>query len=435
MKEFINKKFIIILLICLIVLGVVLIQTNKKKEQERQSINEPNTNDTISIENDINILKTKGENITSDSNELQIKDIINISNKNAFTDLNKIYKVNDNANLYSVSKIKNDLNVGSILKKSSKEYASDQVYFIFRKSYPIITLEEMGLDTEEEAYQATQLALWEVCSRTGESKESELITRIDLIKEKLEKEKVHINEKVFNKAKELVNYVETFDSKNSKDGLELVPTLMVDNSLADLIKQPNEEENKYLVGPYKFYIKNGYFINSNITLKDKNGNLVNVKYVDKNGNTLKNIGENTEFYLSFKEFPGNVSYKLNVSAKFKRNVIEFYENNNKEYFANTYMVEDVPIELTINFEKPNTLGEIDLIVYDANRSPQSGVTVILYDEAQNELGRSTTGKDGKINYYKVPEGKYKLVRIDNNNNEISSKEIEVKASEITKTDL
>ena len=431
MKNFLNKKTIIILLICLIGLGVVLMQINKKKEPKTQNKN----GDTISTESDINILKTSGENITLNKDELEIIDVLNISSSNAFEDLNKIYKVNDNANLFSVSKVKNDLEKGTKIKKANKAPASDQVYLIFRMSYPIISLEEMGLETEEEAYQATQLALWEICSRTGESKETDLITRIDLIKEELEKNSISINNRVFNKAKELVKYVEDFDSKNPKDGLELVPTLMVDNSLVDLIKQPDEEENKYLVGPYKFYIKNGYFIDSNITVKDENGNIINVKYVDRNGNILNNIGENTEFYLSFKELSENVSYKLNISAKFKRNEIEFYENNNKEYVANTYTVEETPIELTINFEKPNTLGEIDLTVYDENRNPQSGATVILYDSDQKELGRSTTGNDGKINYYKVPEGKYKLVKIDDKNNEINSKEIEVKASEITKVDL
>ena len=64
MKEFINKKNIVIILICLIVLGVILIQINKKKEPKIQSREETNTSNTISTENDINILKTSGENIT-----------------------------------------------------------------------------------------------------------------------------------------------------------------------------------------------------------------------------------------------------------------------------------------------------------------------------------------------------------------------------------
>lgn len=435
MKEFINKKNIVIILICLIVLGVILIQINKKKEPKIQSREETNTSNTISTENDINILKTSGENITVNNDELEILNIVNISSQNAFDNLNKIYKVNDKANLYSVSKIKNDLGIGSKLKKANRDSASDQVYLILRMSYPIISLEEMGLETEEEAYQATQIALWEICSRTGESKETELITRIDLIKEKLENNNISINNKVFNKAKELVKYVENFDFNNPKDGLELVPTLMVNNSLVDLIKQPDEEENKYLVGPYKFYIKNGYFIDSDIIVNDENGNKINAKYVDRNGNTLNNIGENTEFYLSFKEFPENVKYKLNFNAKVKRIVTEFYENNNKEYIANTYTVVEIPLELTINFEKPNTLGEIELTVYDENGNLQSGATIILYDSANNELGRSVTGRDGKINYYKVPEGAYKLIEVDDDEKEIQSKEIEVRAGEITKVDF
>ena len=114
---------------------------------------------------------------------------------------------------------------------------------------------------------------------------------------------------------------------------------------------------------------------------------------------------------------------------------EFYENNNKEYIANTYTVVEIPLELTINFEKPNTLGEIDFTAYDENGNLQSGATIILYDSANNELGRSVTGRDGKINYYKVPEGAYKLIEVDDDEKEIQSKEIEVRAGEITKVDF
>ena len=130
MKEFINKKNIVIILICLIVLGVILIQINKKKEPKIQSREETNTSNTISTENDINILKTSGENITVNNDELEILNIVNISSKNAFDNLNKIYKVNDKANLYSVSKIKNDLGIGSKLKKAVLNF----LYLIFESS-------------------------------------------------------------------------------------------------------------------------------------------------------------------------------------------------------------------------------------------------------------------------------------------------------------
>ncbi len=82
-----------------------------------------------------------------------------------------------------------------------------------------------------------------------------------------------------------------------------------------------------------------------------------------------------------------------------------------------------------------TIGEIDLTTYDVNGNIESGKTVILYDEALNELGRSVAGNDGKINYYKVPTGNYKLVKIDENGNEINSKEVKVNGGETTEVNL
>ena len=437
MKKFIHKTKIIILiaLLLLIALIVGLIISKNHNQSKKQSYEKNDTNTSINIENEVNILKTSGDNITLDNDELEVKNIVNISAKNAFEDLNKIYKVDNNANLYSVSKIGNDLSIGSIVKKAEEnESTSDQILLVLRRSYPIVTLEEMGLETEEEAYQATQLALWEVFSRTGESKEKDLITRIQLIKEELENNNININEKVFTKAEELVEYVEKYSDDEQKDKIDLVPTLLVDNSLVELVEQPEKEEDKYLVGPYSFVIKSGYFIKSNITVKDENGNLVHAKFVDKDGNELKEIGENTEFYLSFKELPKNTKYTLGITADLKRIVVEFYENNGKEYVANTYTNVSVPIELTINFESRATIGEINLITYDEDGNIEGGKTVILYD-SEEEIGRAASGRDGKINYYNVPEGEYKLVKIDDNGNEIKSEVIQVAGGEITSVNL
>ena len=114
-------------------------------------------------------------------------------------------------------------------------------------------------------------------------------------------------------------------------------------------------------------------------------------------------------------------------------IILVYIHSKKETeFQNTKDITDNNVN---NIEKPNTLGEIDLTAYDENRNLRSGATIILYDSAKNELGRSVTGRDGKINYYKVPEGTYKLAEIDDDEKEIQSKKIEVRAGEITKVDF
>ena len=182
-----------------------------------------------------------------------------------------------------------------------------------------------------------------------------------------------------------------------KDNTHHSPKLVVDNSLVGFIENENSERYKYLIGPYSFTLETCELIESNLIVKDSNGNIIETIFTDAKGNELENIEEKEDFYLGLEQIPTNTSYLLDVTTKVK--------SDNGEN-------EDVSLELKINFDSEITIGEIDLITYDINGNIESGKTVILCDEASNELGRSVSGNDGKINYYKVPIGNYKLVKID-----------------------
>ena len=198
------------------------------------------------------------------------------------------------------------------------------------------------------------------------------------------------------------------------------PKLLVNNSSVGLIENENSERYKYLIGPYSFTLESCEFIESNLIVKDNEGNEIKTIFTDVKGNELDNIKEKEDFYLGLEQIPTNTSYRLDVTTKVKRNSGEN---------------EDISLELKINFDTEITIGEIELITYDINGNIESGKTVILYDEALNELGRSVSGNDGKINYYKVPIGNYKLVKIDENGNEINSKEVIVNGGKTTEVDL
>lgn len=198
------------------------------------------------------------------------------------------------------------------------------------------------------------------------------------------------------------------------------PKLVVDNSSVGFIENENSKRYKYLIGPYSFALESCQFIESNLIVKDGNGNKIETMFTDAKGNELENIEEKEDFYLGLEQIPTNTSYILDVTTKVKRD-----DGEN----------EDVSLELKIKFDSEITIGEIDLITYDINGNIESGKTVILYDEALNELGRSVSGNDGKINYYKVPTGNYKLVKIDENGNEINSKEVKVNGGKTTEVSL
>ena len=210
--------------------------------------------------------------------------------------------------------------------------------------------------------------------------------------------------------------------------------------MAELIQQPEDEENKFLYGPYSINVGGVYFNYSKITVKDEVGNPVDIKIVDGNGNELNDIGLNTNFYLSFKEYPGNTTYTLNIAVNSKRISPFYYEKDDVKYLANTYINEDYSKELTLNFMTKATIGKIELTNYDENGEIYLyGTDYILYKVEENnlvDLGHVKSGGDGKVMFYKVPEGKYKIAKLDEKGNVIKmSEEFVVTGGKKTSVDL
>ena len=62
-----------------------------------------------------------------------------------------------------------------------RKYLSDQGMAVLIHGYPNCTPESIGCLSEDEAYMATQMALWEVLNRTGESNKAGIPFRVDNI--------------------------------------------------------------------------------------------------------------------------------------------------------------------------------------------------------------------------------------------------------------
>ena len=205
-----------------------------------------------------------------------------------------------------------------------------------------------------------------------------------------------------------------------KNNIHHSPKLIVDNSSVGIIENENKERHKYLIGPYSFKLESCELIELNLIVKDSDDNKIETIFTDAKGNELENIEEKEDFYLGLEQIPTKNTYLLDITTKVKR------EDGKNE---------DISLELKINFNSEITIGEINLVTYDINGNIESGKTVVLYDEDLNEIGRSVSGNDGKINYYKVPIGNYKLVKIDENGNEINSKEVKVNGGKTTEVSL
>ena len=261
-----------------------------------------------------------------------------------------MYKVkNGHGNLYTLSyrTIGNKLEVGSKIK--FKEYASDQLYYILRKSYPNVTLKEMGVNTEQEAYQAIQLALWEIAERTGEAAHRSELSYIRSIRKDMGIK--NINSKVFEKAESLVRTSEnlTHIEKDEKYEQNLVPTLIFNT---ESVKSDAETYEEYgVMGPYYYRVTVGNLKNVIIDTTDISGNiLTNVEIIDANGIKIKNFIDTNEFYV---KFPKNIFDEIEeITITVKTDVIRIvpaiYEDDYSDYILNTYIKNHMELSAYIN---------------------------------------------------------------------------------------
>lgn len=254
-----------------------------------------------------------------------------------------MYKVeNEKANLYFLSYRKNKLEVGNMLKlKKEKEYVSDQLYLLFRETYPNVSLKDMGVNSEEEAYLATQLAIWELAMRTGDVQEYSELSLIDSIKEDIGLKNINAN--VFRKAKNLVNFVENFSYYDNTE-IQLVPMLILENDKVK--KEPISKQNDILLGPYSYKVQAGILTNVEIEITDQDGNDIGGQVTDVNGTEIKDLIEQKEFYVKVPNICDKVKGKIKVEVK--RLTPRIYTDQNSDYVVNTYQDNTMEEEFKMN---------------------------------------------------------------------------------------
>lgn len=324
MKKLIFKYLMIVVLL----LTVIIYLVSARNELENKVLTK--------ISN--NIFKEDGSQLTEAKDELHISEKIEIGKKYP---LQYMYKVEDEkANLFSLSYKENKLEVGNVVKATN--LPSDQLYLIFRETYPNISLEKMGVNTEEEAYQVVQLAIWEIAGRTGEANEYTELSRIDSIKEEIGLKDA--NPLVFQKAKELVSFVEEY-SKTHDEEIKLVPTLHIIN---DNIK-PKEINENYILGPYSYEMQAGILKKMNITITDEKNKDIKGEIVDSNGDKIEDYTKQKTFYVKVPKEKYN-QIKITMQAESMRITPKIYIYDNSDYIANTYVNVTFEKDLYIDFE-------------------------------------------------------------------------------------
>ena len=282
-----------------------------------------------------------------------------------------------------------------------RSYLSDQGMAILMNGYPNNSPAALGCDNEDEAYMATQMALWDVMNRTGESQKSGLIFRVENVTPKAGKQDFY--NKSVAAAKRLVAMAEA-------NPYTTVPTMVIDNSQAGLSYLGNDA----LIGPYTVTIEG----TQSAIVKSITASLTNApasaKVTDVNGNEKTSLSSGDSVYVRMSSSEDSKTFKIKFTTDIDRKVGAIYTKPG-ETVQDYVKIETEPNtaerELTIEWEKVTTLGKIKLVKVDQDDHPVSGATFELKDTTGKSYGQVTTGDDGIINFYKVPQGQYILEEV------------------------
>lgn len=282
-----------------------------------------------------------------------------------------------------------------------RKYLSDQGMAVLIHGYPNCTPESIGCLSEDEAYMATQMALWEVLNRTGESNKAGIPFRVDNIQPLAGKEDFY--NRAVTAAAKLVAMAEA-------DPYTSVPTMVIDNANVKL----NYIDGDALIGPYTVTIEG----TDPSTIKSITASLVNApasaRVTDVNGNDKTSLSSGDSVYVRMSTSEDNATFNIKFRADVDRKVGAIYEKKGQtvqDYVRIDTEPNTMEKELTIEWEKITTLGKIELIKVDQDEEPVVGAKFALKDFEGNVLGEVETGTDGKVMFYNVPVGDYILEEI------------------------
>ena len=283
-------------------------------------------------------------------------------------------------------------------------YVSDQGMAILMNGYPNLTPAQMGVDTVEEAYMATQMALWEVMNRTHESLKSGLFFEVSGVTPKAGMEDFY--RKATTAAANLVARAES-------NPYTSVPTMTIDNAN---VAAHDFGDNEVLIGPYVVTVTG----TDASTIRGISASLINApssaKVVDPNGNDKTALSNGDTVYVRMNKSEDTTSFNIKFVTDVDRKVGVIYTKEGQtvqDYVRIDTEPVNIPQELTINWTKVVTTGEIQLIKVDQDNQPVKGATFKLIDNSDNtEIGTVATDKNGEIHFYNVPEGSYTLEEVE-----------------------
>ena len=283
-----------------------------------------------------------------------------------------------------------------------RDYLSDQGLAILIHGYPNCSPASLGCNTEDEAYMATQMALWEVLNRTGESHKAGLIFRVENVTPKAGMEGFY--QRSVAAAKKLVAMAES-------DPYTDVPTLTVTTQNATLSYIGDDA----LMGPYKVDVTGVDKSNVRSITATLENAPASARITDAQGNTKTSVSNGDSVYVRMSSSEAKTSFRLVFASDVDRKVGCIYTQSaaTQDYVRLDTVPNSMSQPITINWTPGESYGRIEITKVDDTDKPVAGAKFRLERADGTVIAEEVeTGVDGKIIFTNVPVGEYVLIETE-----------------------
>ena len=283
-----------------------------------------------------------------------------------------------------------------------RDYLSDQGLAILIHGYPNCSPASLGCNTEDEAYMATQMALWEVLNRTGESHKAGLIFRVENVTPKAGMEGFY--QRSVAAAKKLVAMAES-------DPYTDVPTLTVTTQNATLSYIGDDA----LMGPYKVDVTGVDKSNVRSITATLENAPASARITDAQGNTKTSVSNGDSVYVRMSSSEAKTSFRLVFASDVDRKVGCIYTQSaaTQDYVRLDTVPNSMSQPITINWTPGESYGRIEITKVDDTDKPVAGAKFRLERADGTVIAEEVeTSVDGKIIFTNVPVGDYVLIETE-----------------------
>lgn len=307
------------------------------------------------------------------------------------------------------------IDYGKILPSGTLAYyksLSVQGLSVLVNGYPNVSAYSMGCATKEEAYFATQMALWMSVSSTGES-EGRFFNIEDIV---AKAENEDFIQRVKTAAQNLY-YVAV------SNPYFLEPLLSLNTENAKI----SNENGITITGPYEVNVYGGNAINITASLVNAPES---AKITDVYGNEVTNFNSGDHIYVRFNDYEEGSLMTLNVVADANKLVGSVYSSDSVS--QSFVILDNVPVELnqSVNITWKTQTGNIEVLKLNDNNEGEANISFELKDLNGEIIDTGITNEEGYIVFNEIKAGSYILV--DSN---LNTSDVVVKANETVKVQV